>query len=56
MSKTPKNQLTLTRIYTLSVNNNIRYVGKTVQKLELRLKEHIRIAKSGKVKIIELIV
>lgn len=50
MSKTPKNQSTLTRIYTLSVNDNIRYVGKTVQKLELRLKEHIRVAKSGKVK------
>ena len=50
MSKTPKNQSMLTRIYTLSVNNNIRYIGKTVQKLEQRLKEHIRVAKSGKVK------
>lgn len=50
MSKTPRNQLTLTRIYTLSVNDNVRYVGKTVQKLEQRLKEHIRVAKSGKVK------
>lgn len=51
MSKIPKNKLVLTHIYTLSDNdNNIRYVGKTVRKLEDRLKEHIHVAKSGKIK------
>ena len=50
MSKTPKHKSALTYIYTLSINDDIRYVGKTVNKLEYRLKTHIAVAKSGKIK------
>lgn len=52
MSTKPKNEETLTRIYVLKdpETNEIRYVGKTIKSLIVRLGEHINEAKrnSGK--------
>lgn len=51
MSKKPKNFKQKTLIYVLTDENyQIRYVGKTIQKLEYRLKQHIRVAKTSKIK------
>ncbi len=43
MSKTPKDTKRLTHIYTLSdpITNEIRYIGKTVKPLNIRLADHL---------------